>query len=101
LKIVTGNPGKRAISRAEARPPAKLPKPPRELIGEAARKEWFTVSKQLYELGLLTAIDRTALAAYCQAYGRWSQAEHAIAAMAEKDPVMHGLLVKTSNTKSS
>ena len=30
---------------------------------------------ELYELGILSTIDRAALAAYCQAYGRWVEAE--------------------------
>jgi P27 family predicted phage terminase small subunit len=33
------------------------------------------LSRQLYDLGLLTQIDRAALAMYCQAYGRWVFAE--------------------------
>lgn len=33
------------------------------------------MSKTLFGLGLLTEIDRAALAAYCQAYGRWVEAE--------------------------
>ena len=41
---------------------------------------------QLHVLGLLTAIDVMVLAAYCQACGRWQQAEDALAAMAESDP---------------
>ena len=30
---------------------------------------------ELYDLGVLSAVDRAALAAYCQAYGRWVAAE--------------------------
>jgi hypothetical protein len=44
------------------------------------------VAPQLHVLGLLTAIDVMVLAAYCQACGRWQQAEDALAAMAERDP---------------
>ena len=40
---------------------------------------------QLHVLGLLTAIDVMVLAAYCQACGRWQQAEDALAAVAERD----------------
>ena len=52
----------------------------------AAKDEWWRVAPQLHYLGLLTAIDVTALAAYCQACGRRQQAEDALAAMAERDP---------------
>ena len=47
-------------------------------------------------LKLVSKLDRAALAAYCQAYGRWAQAERALATMAEKDPVAAGLLIKTT-----
>lgn len=46
---------------------------------------------------MLTRVDRAALAAYCQAYGRWVEAEQALARMAERDPLTHGLMIKTSN----
>lgn len=51
----------------------------------------------LHKIGLLSEVDRAALAAYAQAYGRWVQAERAIAKMAEKDQLTGGLMIKTSN----
>ena len=51
----------------------------------------------LHKIGLLSEVDRAALAAYAQAYGRWVQAERAIARMAEKDQLTGGLMIKTSN----
>ena len=96
LKLVTGNPGKRAINTQEPVPERILPAPPPELTSEA-RGEWDRVAGELNRLGLLTGIDRAALAAYCQAYGRWSQAESAIARMAERDRLTGGLMIKTSN----
>jgi P27 family predicted phage terminase small subunit len=33
------------------------------------------VASELHGMGVLTTIDRAALAAYCQAYGRWVEAE--------------------------
>lgn len=55
-----------------------LPRCPGHL-SEVARKEWRRLATPLHEAGLLTLADRTALAAYCQAYGRWVEAEERLA----------------------
>ena len=96
LKLVTGNPGKRALNRKEAKAKAVIPAPPRHLTADAV-EEWNRVATELYNLGILSEIDRAALAAYAMAYGRWVQAERAIAKMAEKDQLTGGLMIKTSN----
>lgn len=96
LKLITGNPGKRALNKSEPQPTRARPPVPPEL-NDDAKVEWGRVSKELYSLGLLTGIDRAALAAYCQAYGRWMQAERAIAKMAAGDLLTGGLLIKTTN----
>jgi P27 family predicted phage terminase small subunit len=96
LRVVGGNAGRRPLNQHEPSPNRGLPTAPRELT-EDARLEWRRVSRRLHEIGLLTVIDRAALAAYCQVYGRWIAAERALAAMAERDPVTQGLLIKTSN----
>ena len=62
-----------------------------------ALEEWNRVAHWLHRIGLLSEVDRAALAAYAQAYGRWVQAERAIAKMAEKDQLTGGLMIKTSN----
>jgi P27 family predicted phage terminase small subunit len=46
----------------------------------------------LTALGILSGLDRAALAAYCQAYGRWAQAERALAKMSNQ---ADGLIIKT------
>lgn len=84
------------MNKAEPLPARKLPNVPPEL-NDDAKVEWGRVSEELYKLGLLTGIDRAALAAYCQAYGRWMIAERAITEMAKRDPVTQGLLIKTTN----
>lgn len=96
LKLVTGNPGKRPLPQAEAKVIPALPSPPPHLSDEA-KVEWGRVSEELFKVGLLSGIDRAALAAYCQAYGRWVQAERAIAEMAKRAGLTGGLMIKTTN----
>lgn len=73
LKALAGNPGKRAINRNEPKPDG-VPDCPRHLDKEAKR-EWRRVSVELVTLGLLTSVNRAALAAYCAAYSRWASAK--------------------------
>lgn len=87
LKRLKGNPGKRALNDSEARPAATMPRCPSHLTGEA-RAEWRRVARGLHEAGLLTQVDRAALAVYCQAWGRWVKAEGQIQ--------RHGEVVKTA-----
>lgn len=96
LKLVTGNPGKRTLNRKEAKTKTAIPVPPAHLTADAV-EEWERVATELFNLGILSEIDRAALAAYAMAYGRWVQAERAIAKMAEKDQLTGGLMIKTSN----
>jgi P27 family predicted phage terminase small subunit len=74
LKVLQGNPGKRRLDPREPKPPLEIPPCP-EHLSEAAKAEWQRMSEQLYQLGLLTALDLALLAAYCQAWGRWLEAE--------------------------
>jgi P27 family predicted phage terminase small subunit len=96
LRILRGNPSKRPI-RPEPEPavPIKIPDPP-EFLNEPAREEWTRISDELYRIGLLTVADTKPLAAYCQAYGRWVDAEMTLKRMAALDPVSKGLMVKGS-----
>jgi len=96
LKLVTGNPGKRPLNKDEPKPKLSQPVPPAHL-STAAKGEWKRIAGPLYKLGLLSSIDRGVLAAYCQAYGRWVQAENAIKKMAAKDELTGGLMIRTSN----
>ena len=96
LKLVKGNPGKRALNKNEAKPDLAQPTPP-EFLNTDAKVEWGRVVGTLYKAGLMTELDRAALAAYCQAYGRWAQAERALSRMADKDEYNRALMVKTHN----
>lgn len=87
LKRLKGNPGKRALNDSEPRPAATMPRCPSHLQGEA-RAEWKRVAKTLHQSGLLTQVDRAALAIYCQAWARWVKAEAQVA--------RHGEVVKSA-----
>jgi P27 family predicted phage terminase small subunit len=76
-------PGKRGYNQAEPVPPAGLPDCPPHL-SEVAQAEWARIAQALYDMGVLTLVDRAALAAYCQAYGRWVEAEEKL----KETPVM-------------
>ena len=52
----------------------EIPECPKQL-DETAKAEWARISKVLFDIGLLTGVDRAALAGYCQIYSRWIQAE--------------------------
>jgi P27 family predicted phage terminase small subunit len=65
LKLIKGNPGKRPV-KAEPKPPPSKPRRPQWLVGYA-RQEWDRVVPFLDGLGLLTVVDRTVIAAYCEA----------------------------------
>lgn len=82
VHMLRGNPSKLPLSQLmdEVRPPVEIPTCPRHLL-PAARREWARISKELRMLGLVSQIDRAALAVYCQAYARWAQAEAKIAEM--------------------
>jgi len=78
LKILEGNPGKRRINGSEPRPPQGQPSCPAHL-SPSAKAEWKRLAQTLNKVGLLTQVDRAALAAYCQSYGRWVEAERRLA----------------------
>lgn len=77
IKKLAGNPGKRKPNGEEPKLPAAAaakPDCPPHLDGPA-RHEWQRVADLLHSAGLLTQVDRAALAGYCVAWGRWIQAE--------------------------
>ena len=78
LKLIEGNPGKRPINGREPKPPTDQPTCPAHL-SPTAKAEWKRRAATMNAIGLLTRIDRTVLATYCQAYGRWVEAERKLA----------------------
>ena len=62
----------------EPKPPDALPRCP-DHLSHVAKKEWRRLATPRWRVGVLTVCDRAALAAYCQAYGRWVEAEEKLA----------------------
>jgi P27 family predicted phage terminase small subunit len=77
LKVLTGNPGKRALNLNEPEPEPAVPDCPPEL-GQVARREWDRLAVELGKLRIITNLDRAALAAYCGAYALWAEATEQI-----------------------
>lgn len=86
VKVLEGNPGKRALNEMEHQPEKKAPKCPVWLDKEA-KKEWRRIPSQLEDLGILTEVDMAAFAGYCEDYSIWKEAEEFIS--------KHGTIVKT------
>jgi P27 family predicted phage terminase small subunit len=77
LKIVRGNPGKRALPENEPEPKGEAVAP--DWLSPAAAQHWSTVARQLEDAGLLTSMDAAALALYCEGFARWQDANALIA----------------------
>jgi len=73
IKKVVGH-GHRPLSDAEPEVILGKPKRPRFLKG-LARRAWKEATAELDRMGVLATIEGSALAAYCQCYARWVQAE--------------------------
>jgi P27 family predicted phage terminase small subunit len=74
LKVLRGNPGKRALPPEPTLPPAS-PSLPRELAGDpVARAEWKRLEPMLRDAKVLTDGDRAALIAVCQQWSRYVDA---------------------------
>ena len=74
LKVLSGTFRKDRQNRREPKPTATLPGCPK-FLDAMAKAEWRRITPELARLGLLTLIDRASLAAYCQMWSRWQQAE--------------------------
>lgn len=93
VHLIRGNPSRLPADRLRdaIAPEVCLPEPPSHL-SDPARAEWDRVGPELEALGLVSELDRAALAAYCQAYGRWVQAEERLRELGDE-----GLIETTSS----
>ena len=76
------------MNQDEPQPQPRLPRAPAHLSAEA-KKEWSRAGKFLLTLGLISDLDLAAFAAYCQAWGRWVEAEQALKT--------YGVMLKSPN----
>ena len=83
IKKKLGNPGHQKLNDKEPVAPNGVIACPQYLVGPA-RSEWFRLRPILEKMGTLKPVDRNILAAYCQAYGRYVEAEKVLK---EKGPL--------------
>jgi P27 family predicted phage terminase small subunit len=75
LRLLQGNPGKLRLNPEEPKPaqaPPDLPCP--EWLSPRAKEIWTDVLPRAVAIGL-TVLDVYALAAFCQSFARWQEAE--------------------------
>lgn len=88
LHLLRGNPGHKSLAKLlddVVRPDVEIPEMPAVLGAEAA-DEWHRIGPHLWRLGLVSQLDRSALAAYCYHWGEFSWAQGRIAQMNAADP---------------
>lgn len=66
IKMLTGNPGKRALPKREPRPASGVPAPPEHLTADE-RELWDYYAPLLAASKVLTVQDREALVQFCEA----------------------------------
>ena len=77
LKLVEGNPGKRAINKQEPKPKVGVPKCPSHIPG-IAKSLWKELAPLLSNMGVLTEADRRALELVCSTYAEYREADQNI-----------------------
>lgn len=79
IKLIEGDRshGKSVMLENEFKPDKGSIKCP-SWLDKYAKQEWKRIAPELEEKGVLTSIDTTTLAAYCQCYSRWRKAEEFI-----------------------
>lgn len=85
VQLARGNPNRLTKAEIEARKKAEAKLTPNKdkikcpsWLDKEAKKEWKRIYKELEELNLLTNVDITALAIYCDAYSKYIQANKEI-----------------------
>src|SRR5574341_2581882 len=95
LKMLEGNPGKEPIPVPPKTPPG-LPSPPPDLDAYAL-EEWERIVPDLDIMGILSRVDQTALAAYCDAWATFRRTREALNAIQDQHGSMAGLVHRRKN----
>lgn len=74
IRALEGDVSHRPVNKLEPKPDLVMPRCP-SWLNAAAKKEWKRLAPMLHRIRVLTEADGDALAAYCQTYARWRQAE--------------------------
>lgn len=78
MKVVTGNPGKRAVNKKEPKPKREIPSCP-AYLGDTAKVAWGRLSVLLDRMGVLTEADGAALERLCDCYAEILECRELIA----------------------
>lgn len=73
LKAIEGNPGKRPLPENEPKFSTRTTCP--TFLDDDAKSCWRRLYPKLLQSGVLKAVDRDVLAAYCSAYSTWKKAD--------------------------
>jgi P27 family predicted phage terminase small subunit len=104
LKLLKGNPGKRPLNKKEPKPPPGAPGCPTWLSLEA-KAEWRRVVPIMDKLGLLSKVDRAALATYCESWATFVYAQrlvhkHGIVIRVVDEVTADGMTIITKTAKN-
>ena len=92
LKLIQGNPGKRPINKKEPKPTSKTAIPKWLSDDKVAVEEWERLAPELEALGILTNLDQTLFAQYCDAVSRFRAARAVLRAGGETQTTENGYI---------
>lgn len=105
LKLLRGNPGKRAINKAEPKPGPLEADCPEELTDGVAQQEWARTIQPAIATGQITAADRVFAIAHCELWATWrsqladaSRHPHVVAVGQNKHPMPNPARVMSNKT---
>lgn len=101
LKLIAGNPGKRALPKDEPEYEAASVLEAPAWMDEGAKAEWDRIAPELEALGLLRKVGIQELGAYCRAVSRLAKAEAIIAERGMTFEAMEGPKVRPEVAISS